>query len=122
MPPPQAILARAWALLQEPAFREVRPRLRMLWLHVVLDIHQYGDGVAIHFGEPGDRYRSLAHFLSTHERTEADLAALIGDGWLLRLKQGQIAIPDYLGLEPRRKPRPPKRVPFAPKLIAGGRP
>jgi hypothetical protein len=55
MPRPSAALRRAWAFLQEPGVKIVDPALRMFWLHIVLDIHQYGDGVAIHFWEPGDR-------------------------------------------------------------------
>jgi len=115
-------LGRAWRVLREPEYWDIDPRLKMLWLQVALDIHQLGDGTAIGFGQPGNRYRSRERFLSTHECTEADLSYLFVAGLLVdEFISGTIVLPHWLGLARWRRPASrPSRAPFIPKVIKGG--
>jgi hypothetical protein len=115
-------LQLAWSVMQtDISFRSLDASMRMFWFRAVLDIHESGDGRAICFGNIGNRYRSLAQFLDTHEQTEDSLRELLQRGFLAEPELGVIAIPAKFRLPFTAVAAPPERMRFVPKVVKGGR-
>lgn len=98
----RTVLHRAWiAMRLIDVFRLLGDAVALFWINTVLQIHEVGEDGELHFGTPGEVYRSRRELAEAAGRTEADLDDLLHRGLLIPTAGGGIGLPYRFGLRPR---------------------